>query len=156
MTSPWHRSRLFWSGLAGLAMLLTAWVGLNTWVVHAEYTIRGITIGIGKDPSSIHLVYSDSTNPSYPGHAPEPGFHWRSPHELELPFLETFGAPYDYGSFHPGHGILHIGIWLIGGSCLVIWLGTMTWWFLRKKRRAQPLATAAAHLQSGQREMADK
>lgn len=40
MTSPWHRSRLFWLGLAGLAALLWLWLGHLDTIVHLGWTTR--------------------------------------------------------------------------------------------------------------------
>ncbi|RYD22529.1 MAG: hypothetical protein EOP88_07710 [Verrucomicrobiaceae bacterium] len=140
MTARCYRSRSFWFGLAGLVILLCGWIGFLKWTVNVSYSTSWMTVSVGKDFSSVRLVFCDIRGPSYPGHAPAPGLQVDPPHENDVPFMESFGAAFDYGSFFPGHGIIHIAIWLIVAIYTVLWLAWVVWCLRRTSAGELPLA----------------
>lgn len=170
MHSPWHRSRLFWSGLAVLLLLLTAW-GIYprsalTLIRHTRARDCYIIVKAPDVTGFRHIDYSiprrsyQSYQPLFPqGTALKRGWLSKLGWETAVHTYQDddryqvgyFSAP-PLRTGDQGWGVnLFFANWAIATAYLILWLGGLALWQRWKKQRMQPQSIATAHLQSQQK-----
>ena len=139
MHSSWYRSRLFWSGLPGLLLLVFMWFGYPKSFHEAcwdtDHTRRSIGFGEGS------VGFYTQGNSHWRGIedlSPGPGFHLDGyavePGEEAPLFGPAFCSGSGGDSFR-SHTTVEFSLWFVVFIYLLLWLGTLIWWQRRKRRR---------------------
>ncbi len=150
MNARWYRSRLFWSGLAGLVILVVSWGASYRMAAGVSGEAPGWIGVIGKTPQSIfifRLSYdTPGKRPIFPA-APRVGFFSR-PGVPQYPGV-FFVPVVEIEKSGNGRGIF-IGIWAAITAYFFLWTGVLVWWQRRKHRLMKlSLPETPAGLQPG-------
>lgn len=144
MTFRWYRSRLFWSGLTGLVMLLVMWGTWQRSFLGASFTVSTGSFYVGKDSSTIMLGHRDFSDPVFSSStvAMKTGFDWLMIDQGASHPIQVFAPLVRYQRFTGG--LLLIGIWGIVASYMLVWYLALVWW-LRRKHRLMNAGVAGYH-----------
>lgn len=131
MSSRWHRSRLFWLGLAGLVMLAAAGVSFRDKVSVAGWASARCSFGISASPDSIIFGYVNHRHPALAGSTSwKTGFHTYS----VVASTPTLWVPAMRMDQEGATIRIHLALWFILFSYSAVWFGGMVWWLRRKHR----------------------
>ncbi|RYD19148.1 MAG: hypothetical protein EOP88_20080 [Verrucomicrobiaceae bacterium] len=133
MTPHWYRSRLFWSGLAGLAMLLVAWIGFRKASYFIDLGVRGHFFSLSNSPADFMLGYADLSPDFRSGSYDALEFDWKKLPHRDLVYDDMFGNPF-YSELSADSIYLYIAIWFVVATYIVLWICCMIWWQRRKHR----------------------
>ncbi len=134
MTARWYRSRLFWSGLTGLVMLVSSWFLFARTRATIGWLGTDSAYSAIKDSACIGLSYWNLRHRILRGATGlKPGFHAGKSEGDPFPFDEFFEPAFRYRD-QGYQKEIRIGIWFIVAFYTATWLGGMIWWQRRKRR----------------------